>query len=70
MLIVWIKKSRRDPQSAETEEQRAARHNADMKRFRAAHADLNIVDARDVVTADGNLLALAQGVKLPANAQN
>ena len=66
MLIVWIRKHR----DAATPEEKTARHNADMKRFRAAHPDLNLIDARDILTADGNLLALAQGVKLAANCQN
>ncbi len=70
MLIVWIRKSKHDRREAGTPEERTARHNADMKRFRAGHPDLDIINARDIVTADGNLLALAQGVKLAANCQN
>ncbi len=70
MLIVWLKKSKHDLRAEETERERTARHNADMKRFRAAHPDLHVVDARDIVTADGDLLAPARGVKLDANSRN
>lgn len=64
MLIVWIRKANKNRRADETPEEKTARHNEDMKRFRASHPDLNIVDARDIVTTDGTLLAPATGVKL------
>ena len=68
MLIVWIKKH--SEKAPATEAERTARHNAEMTRFRAGHPDLDRINARDIVTAEGNLLALAQGFKLAANSQN
>ena len=70
MIIVWIRKANSVRRSGETAEERMARHNEDMKRFRESHPDLNIVDARDIVTADGMLLAPVQGVRLHRNTQN
>ena len=58
------------PNPGETPEERMARHNADMIRFKAAHPDWDVADARDIVTADGNLLAAVHGVRLPACSQN
>jgi hypothetical protein len=69
MLIVWIRKHKED-RDGDTAGARTARHNADMKRFRAAHPDWDIADAKDIVTADGDLLAAVQGVRLAANARN
>ncbi|MCJ7604746.1 MAG: hypothetical protein MUO19_01770 [Dehalococcoidales bacterium] len=71
MLVVWIRKADKNRQTTgESTEDKAARHNADMKAFRASHPDLNIIDARDIVTADGSLLAPVQGVKLAEYAKN
>lgn len=71
MLIVWIRKANKDRKTTgESAEEKTARHNADMKAFRASHPDLNIIDARDIVTADGSLLAPVQGVKLVEYVQN
>jgi hypothetical protein len=68
MLIVWIRKSK--PKAGETSEELTRRHNADMTRFKAGHPDWDVADARDIVTADGNLLAAVHGVRLHACSQN
>jgi len=70
MLIVWIRKHQDGAQPAGSAADRTARHNADMKRFRAAHPDWDVADARDIVTADGNLLAMVTGARLAPNSRN
>jgi hypothetical protein len=69
MLIVWIKKHQ-DAARTANEADKMSRHNADMKRFRAAHPDWDLADARDIVTADGNLLAMVSGARLAPHSQN
>ena len=69
MLIVWIRKNNHT-RPEETAGERTDRHNRDMARFKASHPDWDVADARDIVTADGNLLAAVHGVKLPACSRN
>ena len=69
MLIVWIRKNNYT-RPEETAEERTYRHNKDMARFKANPRDWDVADARAIVTADCNLLAAMQGVKLPAFSRN
>jgi len=41
-----------------------------MKQFRLAHPDTNVINAKDIITADGNLLAPVDSVKLNEHVQN
>ncbi len=72
MFILWIrrsdknKKDHRDLQQPENMKD----HNEEMKQFRAAHHRIDMVPARDIVTADGDLLAPIQGVRLSPNISN
>jgi hypothetical protein len=70
MLILWITRKNRNIPDADAGEDTFRAHNEAMKNFRRAHPDLNIVNASDIVVADGNLLAPVQGVKLDGHAQN
>jgi hypothetical protein len=71
MLIFWItgNNNKAEPKSAATGET-FRQHNEAVKRFRHAHPDLNVVSARDIVLADGDLLAPVHGVKLEENMRN
>jgi predicted nucleic acid-binding OB-fold protein len=72
MIILWIRKKKADEQNViEKRESRSFNEHDDiMKRFRLAHPDMNMVNSRDILTTDGNLLAPIQQVKLAKNMQN
>jgi len=75
MLILWIRKKKTTEKTCPPENDDAAfqKHNEDMKRFRLTHPEIltagsNNID--DIMTADGNILARVQKVKLTKNTQN
>lgn len=71
MLILLITpRSKQEPPTPATGEDSFRRHNEAMKQFRRAHPDLNILNARDILTADGDLLATVEGIRLDGNARN
>ena len=72
MIILWIRKKKTDKEKEieKRENQSFHVHDDIMKRFRLAHPDVNVVNARDILTADGNLLAPIQQVKLTEHVQN
>jgi len=72
MIILWIRKKNTDEPTAieKKEDQSFHKHDDIMKRFRFAHPDVNIVSTRDILTAEGNLLAPIQQVKLTDHVQN
>jgi hypothetical protein len=72
MIILWIRKKRSEAQDGTEGREKPSfeEHDDIMKRFRLAHPDVNIVASKDIVTADGNLLAPIHKVKLTAHAQN
>ncbi len=71
MLILLITpRSKQEPPAAAADEGSFRRHNEAMKRFRRAHPDLNAISARDILTADGDLLAPVSGIRLDGNARN
>jgi hypothetical protein len=71
MLILFITpKNKHDTPILDTGEDSFQQHNEAMKQFRRAHPDLKAISARDILTADGHLLAPVQGVRLEANARN
>jgi hypothetical protein len=67
MIILWVQKSRKDKKD---KTQSFQEHDEMMKQFRLSHPELNVVSARDILTADGNLLAPVHAVELPEHAQN
>ena len=72
MFILWIrrsdknKKNNRDLKSPEN----MTTHNEEMKQFRASHQHIDMVPAKDIVTADGDLLAPIRTVYLSPNVCN
>jgi hypothetical protein len=45
-------------------------HDEDMRRFRQLHQELQAVINRDMIAADGSILAPIHGVRLAKNSQN
>jgi hypothetical protein len=71
MLILWITgKNRGQPPAVDAAKEAFRKHDEAVKTFRRTHPDLNIVSARDIVLADGDLLAPVSSVKLDGHAQN
>ncbi|HEY98167.1 MAG TPA: hypothetical protein G4O16_08335 [Dehalococcoidia bacterium] len=72
MLILWIRKLKKDKQAndASIETQPFRIHDEDMKRFRELHQELQTVVNKDIMTTDGSVLAPIHGVRLAKNSQN
>ena len=72
MLILWIRKIKTGEQACpqKNDQDSFQRHNEDMKRLRQAHPEIASTNPRDIITADENVLATVQKVKLPKHAQN
>ncbi len=72
MIILWIRKSKAGLHNNVTpkEMQNFQQHDDIMKQFRLAHPDINLMNSKDFVMSDGNLLAPVHEVKLAANIQN
>ena len=72
MLILWIRKGKTDKQngSYKTNKKQFQKHDEDMKRFRLTHPDMNIMSSNDMLTADGDILAPVNTVKLTEHVQN
>ncbi len=70
MIILWIKKNKDgQPKESGTPES-FHQHDDVMIRFRMAPPDINLLASRDIITAEGSLLAPVHQVKLAANIQN
>lgn len=72
MLILWIRKIKTGMQSSprKKEPKSFQKHNADMKKFRLSHPDIEAINSQDIITADGNILAPVHGFRLAKNIQN
>ncbi|OGO20779.1 MAG: hypothetical protein A2Z15_01945 [Chloroflexi bacterium RBG_16_50_11] len=72
MIILWIRKKKTDKHNLieNKENQSFQKHDEIMKRFRLEHEDVNIIDTKDILAGEENLLAPIQQVKLPENIQN
>ena len=71
MFILWIRKSDKNKKGKELSgSENIKAHDEEMKRFRATHQRIDIVPARDIVTADGDLLAVISTVRLSPNVFN
>ena len=72
MIILWIRKKKTDAQKGKKNEESQSFHKHDdiMKRFRLAHPDMNLMNSKDIMTTEGNLLAPIHQVKLAVNIQN
>jgi hypothetical protein len=72
MIILWIRKKKAEKHNwmEKNETELFHQHDDVMKRFRLAHPDINMYNAKDILTEEGNLLSPIHQVKLPANIQN
>jgi hypothetical protein len=72
MIILWIRKRKTDKQNLteKNDLQSFQEHDDIMKRFRLEHHDINILEPKDILASDENLLAPIHEVKLPENIQN
>jgi len=72
MIILWIRKKKTEEKSglAKDNKESFQKHDDIMKQFRLAHPDANVINAKDIMTADGNLLAPVEKVKLTEHVQN
>ena len=72
MIILWIrKKKNREPDGPVKDTKESfQKHDEVMKQFRLEHPDTSLINAKDIVTADGNLLAPVDKVKLAEHVQN
>jgi hypothetical protein len=72
MLILWIRKKEKDEQTCpkKNEQDSLQKHIEEMKKFRLTHPKIEATNPKDIITADGNLLAAVQEVKLAKHVQN
>lgn len=72
MLILWIRKGKAVGQTHPPKDDKESfrKHNEDMKRFCLSHPKIEVTNVHDIMTADGNVLAAVQQVKLNKHAQN
>ena len=73
MLILWIRKQRKDKQSDinnNIKKKPFINHDEDMKRFKELHQDFQTAMSKDIMTTDGSILAPIHGVRLAKNSQN
>ncbi len=72
MIILWVKKRKEGEKDNPDDKESFRKHDEIMKKFRVGHPgrDVKIVPAKDILSADGNLLAPVDSIKLGKNKQN
>ena len=72
MIILWIRKSKKDKQKNRLKDEKDAfrEHDEMMKKFRQSHPEFEVINDHDILTGDGNLLTPVRQVKLAENVQN
>ena len=72
MLILWIRKLRKEKQSDDSNAEKMSfnNHDEDMKKFKQLHQEFQTVINKDIMTTDGSILAPVHGVRLAKNSQN
>ena len=72
MIILWIRKRKTEEPGgpAKNDKESFQKHDDIMKKFRLEHPDANVINAKDIITADGNLLAPVEKVKITEHIQN
>jgi hypothetical protein len=72
MIILWIRKSKKDKQKNDPKDEKGSfrEHDEEMKKFRLGHPEFEVINDRDIITGDGNLLAPVRAVKLSEHTQN
>ena len=71
MLIFFIRKNKKGERnrSPKNDKDYHEEHNESMRRFRLSHPQ-ELTIAKDMITADGNILAIMKRVKLTKHVQN
>ena len=72
MLILWIRKGNTGEKTNQTANDKASflKHVKEMKNFCLSHPRMETTGHKNIKTADGNILAAVQNVKLSKHAQN
>ena len=72
MIILWIRRRKSDMHAGieKKENQTFQIHDDIMKRFRLEHQDTDMLNPKDILAGEENLLAPIQHVKLAENMQN
>ena len=72
MLILWIRKRKEDVQTRPRQDETESfqKHDAEMKKFRLAHPEIEEIRSKDIITTDGNVLAPVHKVKLTKHVEN
>lgn len=72
MIILWIRRRKSDIHTGieKKEDPTFQIHDDIMKRFRLDHQDTEILNPKDILAGEENLLAPIQQVKLAENIQN
>jgi len=72
MIILWIRRKKSDMHNGiEKKDSQAFQiHDDIMKRFRLEHQDADMLNPKDILAGEENLLAPIQQVKLAENIQN
>ena len=67
-IAYWLGEKKNNPEKSGKDSFK--KHDEVMKKFRHSHPEINVVHAKDILTADGNLLAPVKKVSLTGNIQN
>ena len=72
MIILWVRKSKKEKEKDCQKDEEKSFHDHDevMKKFRQAHADIGVISDNAILTGDGNMLAPVQEIKLARYIQN
>jgi hypothetical protein len=72
MIILWIRKNKKDKQHNSLKDVRESfqAHDEVMRKFRLAHQELDVISGNDIMAGDSNLLAPVLNVKLNEYVQN
>jgi hypothetical protein len=71
MLIIWIRKRKSDKRTCPKNDPVSfQKHAEDMKKFSSGHPNIEAANPRDIMIANGDVLAAVQKVKLIKYTQN
>ncbi len=72
MLIFWIKKRKKDDEKGPWTSQKdgAHKHDEAMKKFRLDHPEMDVVSSKDIITADGDVWAPVQNIRITEHMKN
>ena len=72
MIILWVRKAKKDKEKEYKKDESKSFHDHDevMKKFRQEHPEIGVISDKHIMTGDGNMLAPVQKVKLTQYIQN